>query len=635
MKTQNAIETRDQNYPELISDPKRSRTHQRLWGPQIVAQGAVRFRLWAPAHQTVSLALENAEDPIKMIPVEGGWHELTTTQARSGSRYRFVLPDGTRVPDPASRFQPEDVHGPSEVFDEAAYPWRDRQWRGRAWHEAVVYELHVGSFTREGTFQAARKRLQHLVDLGVTAIELMPVADFPGQRNWGYDGVFPFAPDSTYGRPEDLQAFIDDAHRHNLMVLMDVVYNHFGPDGNYLSSYAPDFFTNRHHTPWGAAINFDGADSRPIREFFIENALHWIEAFHADGLRLDAVHAIRDDSATHILDELARRVRERVTDRHVHLVLENEENEASRLVRNVEGKPIFYSAQWNDDVHHVLHTAATGELSGYYQEYHSDDQKLGRALGEGFAFQGQRMEFRGSPRGEPSAHLPPDAFVAFIQNHDQIGNRAFGERLSEIAPAEAVRAVVAVYLLLPQIPMLFMGEEWSTSRPFTFFCDFHGELAEAVRKGRREEFAKFPEFSDPAKRERIPDPQAPETFERSKLDWDELSRYPHRQWLERYRQLLAVRRQEIVPRLPDIKGHAGRYELIGPSAVIVSWRIGETEELKLIANLCHNGVESFHAPAGRVLWHEGEEANGSLPPWTVRWLISQSSSKPNTSPGGL
>jgi len=408
--------------------------------------------------------------------------------------------------------------------------------------------------------------------------------------------------------------------------MLDVVYNHFGPEGNYLHRLAPKFFTERHKTPWGAAINFDGAHSSAVREFFIENALYWLEEFRLDGLRFDAVHALIDDSPHHILDELAETIRERMGERLVHLVLENEENEATRLMRDPAGRPIHFTAQWNDDLHHVLHTAATGELAGYYGDYRGDDHKLGRALAEGFAFQGEHMVYRGAPRGEPCAHLSPDAFIAFIQNHDQIGNRAFGERMNEIAPLATLRAIVAVYLLLPQIPMLFMGEEWGTSRPFPFFCDFHGELAEAVRKGRREEFARFPEFQDPEQRERIPDPQSPDTFASAKLDWDELAREPHRSWLEWYQQLLRVRAEEIAPRLPRIEGNAGQYEIIGPSALIVCWAVGDSEELVLLANLCHTALEKAPAIEGRLLWHEGEggEENGVLP-WTVRWWVRAAS----------
>lgn len=596
---------------------------EQAWGAQVLQDGRTRFRLWAPARKSVAVSLETSGVTLPMSAADDGWFELTTDRAPAGARYWYVFEDGSRAPDPASCFQPNDVQGPSEVIDLGAYPWRDREWRGRSWHEAVVYEMHIGCFTREGTFRAARDKLKHLADLGVTAIEIMPIADFPGTRNWGYDGVFHYAPESSYGRPEDLQALVDTAHELDLMVILDVVYNHFGPEGNYLHSYAPKFFTDRHQTPWGAGINFDGATSAPVRQFFFDNALYWLENFHVDGLRLDAVHAIVDDSAKHMIDELAERVRARLGPRHVHLILENEENEASRLLRDSSSRPIHFTAQWNDDLHHVLHTAATGELAGYYGDYHGDDRKLGRALAEGFAFQGEDMVYRGSPRGEPCAHLSPDAFIAFIQNHDQIGNRAFGERLSEIAPLEALRAVVAVYLLAPQIPMLFMGEEWGASQPFPFFCDFHGELADAVRKGRREEFAKFPEFADPAIRERIPDPQSPDTFMSAKLDWNELEAAANKSWLQWYRRLLGIRKEDIIPRLPRVEGNAGHYEVIGPGAVHVRWAVGDREELQLIANLCHSPLENAPKPKGRVLWQEGERASadGTLSPWSVCWTV--------------
>jgi malto-oligosyltrehalose trehalohydrolase len=598
------------------------RLHRMPQGAELLRDG-VRFRLWAPRCDQVRLALHAAEGAVaaQMLPMLAtgeGWHELIVPDAGAGTRYRFVLPDGMQVPDPASRYQPDDVHGPSEVIDPARYAWADGAWAGRPWHEAVVYELHVGAFTPAGTFRAAIERLDYLVALGVTAIEIMPIADFPGKRNWGYDGVLMYAPDSSYGRPEDLKALVDAAHARGIMVLLDVVYNHFGPDGNYLPSYAPAFFTDRHHTPWGAAVNFDGQQSHSVREFIIHNALYWMEEYHFDGLRLDAVHAILDDGIDHLLDELAQRMR--AGRRSVHLVLENEENQVSRLLRAADGTPLQYTAQWNDDAHHVLHVAATGEATGYYREYLGDTDKLGRALAEGFAFQGQIMRFRGTPRGEPSGSLPPTAFVAFIQNHDQIGNRAFGERITALASSEALRAIVAVYLLLPQIPMLFMGEEWGAAQPFPFFCDFGGALADAVRKGRREEFAKAPEFQDEAMRQRIPDPLAQSTFESAKLAWSDLDKPEHAAWHAFYARLLETRRAAVVPLLPLIEGNAGRYEVLGPAAVIVRWRTGDGRELMLAANLSANRTAGFPRVAGRILWQEGE---GIGAPWSVCWTLAQ------------
>ncbi len=588
------------------------------FGAEVRRDGTVRFRLWAPTHADVRLELDEMPDPLVMRPAGDGWHELVTDRARPGTRYRFGLPNGMWVPDPASRHQPKDVHGPSEVVDPATYEWSDRHWQGRPWEEAVLYELHIGAFTPEGTFQAAIGKLEHLVSLGVTALEIMPVGDFPGERNWGYDGVLPYAPDSSYGRPEDLKALIDAAHARGLMVLLDVVYNHFGPEGAYLHAIAPGTFTDRHKTPWGAAIDFDGPHSGPVREYFIHNALYWLEEFHLDGLRLDAVHAILDDGPIHLLDELSSRARDENPNRPIHLLLENEENAASRHRR---GSPGWYTAQWNDDVHHVLHTAASGESQAYYADYLNDTEKLGRALAEGFAFQGEMMPYRGRERGEPSADLDPTAFVAFIQNHDQIGNRPFGDRLTAFAPAEAVRAVAAVYLLLPQIPMLFMGEEWGAAQPFPFFCDFGPELAEAVRKGRREEFARFADFHSPENRERIPDPTAEETFASAKLAWDDVLRLPHTAWLAWYGRLLAVRHAEIVPILRLIKS-GGRYDVFGDGAVVVSWSLGEGRTLSLTANLSPRPVSGLPPPDGRILWQEGDQDADRFGPWAVRWCAN-------------
>ena len=590
-------------------------SNQHAWGARLVGERGVRFRVWAPAHRGLGVAIAGEPRPIPMNPLGRGWFQLTTDRARAGSRYQFVLGDGRRLPDPAALFQPDDVHGMSEVVDTGNYAWQNAQWAGRPWHEAVVYELHVGAFTPAGTFRAARDKLPHLHELGVTAIELMPIAQFPGRRNWGYDGVYPYAPAASYGRPEELQALVDYAHGLGIMMILDVVYNHFGPEGNYIGAYAPDFFTERHKTPWGAGINFDGPESTPVRQFFVENALYWLREFRFDGLRLDAVHAIVDDSPRHLLDELAQRIRTAISDRPVHLILENEENEGSHLERDTGGRPISFTAQWNDDLHHVLHTAASGEAEGYYEEYHGDTDKLGRALAEGFVFQGEMMRFRNRVRGTPSAHLSPDAFVSFIQNHDQIGNRAFGERLNQIAPPEAVRAVAAVYLLLPQVPMLFMGEEWNSQRPFPFFCDFHGELAEAVRKGRRQEFARFREFQDPQSRERIPDPQAEATFAGAKLDWE----LQDPEWLSWYRDVLLIRVREIIPRLPLITLASGEYTVLGALAVRVRWRIGQREHLELITNLSEQPVEHRWEEAGRCFFALNGPGEHALPPWSVFW----------------
>jgi len=595
--------------------------HGAQWAPDT----GTRFRLWGPAHARVELAIEGAAsepDSIRqMMAIGEGWHELVVPEAGPGTLYRFRLPDGVLVPDPASRFQPSDVHGPSEVVDPHAYRWGDGDWTGRPWHETVLYELHIGAFTPEGTFRAATEKFQHLVALGVNTIEVMPIGDFSGSRNWGYDGVLPYAPEGSYGRPEDFKAFVETAHRHGLSVILDVIYNHFGPVGNYLSTYAPSFFTERHNTPWGAAVNYDGQHSQAVRDFAIHNALYWIEEYHLDGLRLDAVHAIIDEGQPHLLHELAVRARHAIKTRPLHLILENEENAASRLLRADDGTAHRYTAQWNDDVHHVLHVAASGEGVSYYADYLGDTEKLGRALAQGFAFQGEVMPFRETRRGEPSGELPPTAFVSFIQNHDQIGNRAFGDRITAFSPADAVAAISAVYLLLPQIPMLFMGEEWASASPFPFFCDFEGDMAEAVRNGRRAEFKRFPAFHDEAARDRIPDPTSERTFASAKLDWDACAEPAHRAALDRTRRLLAVRRERILPLVDTMGAHAGTYTVVGQNAVAVRWLTQGGTTLRLDANLKAHAQSGFPAAAGSTIWREGQAADGRLSPWSVLWTV--------------
>jgi len=577
------------------------------FGAQANEDGTTRFRLWASGAAQIDLDLEGPQGRARlaMRALDGGWHELSTA-APAGTRYRFVLPDNLAVPDPASRRNPLDVHGPSEVVDPLAYDWRDDGWRGRPWEEAVVYELHVGTFTPAGTFAAARRRLPDLVELGVTALELMPVAEFPGRRNWGYDGVLPYAPDASYGTPDDLKALVDQAHELGLMVLLDVVYNHFGPEGNYLHAYCPQFFNPAHHTPWGAAINFDGEASRAVRDFFVHNALYWVEEFHFDGLRLDAIHAIRDDSDPDIVCEIARALADGPgRERHVHLVLENDHNESRYLERRPDGSPAYATAQWNDDIHHALHVLVAHESDGYYADYaDAPTERLGRALAEGFVYQGERSAFRGgTPRGAPSAHLPGTAFVAFLQTHDQVGNRAFGERLDAIGDPDLVRTALACVLLAPHVPMLFMGEEYAASTPFLFFCDFGPELAEAVSRGRREEFAHFAAFGDPAARARIPDPGHPATFERSKLDWGEREAPAQRTRLALVRELLALRRRHIVPRLAGM-ARGGTFVIVN-GAPHVEWMLGDGSHLHLTANFSRREINLPESPRGHAVYADG------------------------------
>lgn len=573
------------------------RRHELPFGAELTPAG-VRFRVWAPRAASVALVLEGSGAGARaaMQAEPGGWWSLVSGEAAAGARYRYSI-DGDAYPDPASRSQPDGVHGASEVIDPAGYDWRDTGWAGRAWEELVVYELHLGTFSETGGFAGAIEHLSELAALGVTAVELMPIAEFAGRRNWGYDGAQLFAPSSAYGRPDDLKRLVDACHARNLAVLLDVVYNHFGPEGNYLHAIAPDFFTERHKTPWGAAIAYDGPTSRPVRDFIVHNALYWLTEFHLDGLRLDAVHAIIDDSQPDIIDEIADAVRRRITDRPIHLLLENDKNEARRLTRSGSGQAQRYTAQWNDDLHHALHVLVTGQTAGYYGDYADNPAaRLGRALAEGFAYQGEASPFRdGRPRGEASGGLPATAFVSFLQNHDQIGNTPFGNRIADLAPEALVHAAVAIVLLSPQIPMLFMGEEWASARPFLFFCDFAPPLDEAVREGRRREFAQFPEFGDPAAQQRIPDPTAEATLAASRLDWAARGREPHVRWLRRYRELLRLRAQEIVPRLAGV-APCGRYEAVGSDALSVEWRLGDGSLLLLLANF-GDGAAPLPCPA--------------------------------------
>ena len=595
------------------------RAHAMPFGVESGPEGT-RFSLWAPSVRKVSLVLEDQE--YALPDLGGGWRSLTVPQAQAGTRYAYKIDDGPLVPDPASRFQPDDVRGQSAVVDPRGYTWGDMQWRGRPFEEAVLYEVHVGTATPEGSYMALAKRLEDLAELGVTAIELMPLADFPGRRNWGYDGVLPYAPDAAYGTPDDLKRLIDRAHALGLMVFIDVVYNHFGPSGNHLQKYAAEFFTERHVTPWGNGINFDGNSSRTVREFFVHNALYWLEEFHADGLRFDAVHAIMDESDTHVLAEIASSVRRGFPKREVHLVLENDANEARWLERDPRGRPRFYTAQWNDDFHHVWHSLLTSESEGYYADY-ADDRvaRLGRLLAEGFAYQGEPSSHRdGKTRGEPSAHLPPSAFVAFLQNHDQVGNRAFGERLSHLADPLKLSLARAVLLLSPQIPLLFMGEEWSASSPFLFFVDFSDDdhLAAQVRDGRRREFSRFRAFADKSAAEKIPDPTVAATALKSVLRWDERLASPHTEVLAETKRLLRLRRDEILPLMRSAYGGAG-WRKCADDGVDVTWRYARGD-LRLLTNFDGRPFAAELQAGEREIWKsetvslDGEIAH--LPSWS-------------------
>ncbi|HSC68268.1 MAG TPA: malto-oligosyltrehalose trehalohydrolase [Cellvibrio sp.] len=568
-----------------------------------MADGTTRFALWAPDARSVTLLLWSG-DTLAMQPVGDGWYEATHA-CGNGMDYRFVINGEVQVPDPAARAQVDEPWGWSRVVNHSSYEWKTTGWSGRPWHETVIYELHVGLL---GGFEGVRNQLAALAELGVTAIELMPLAEFPGARNWGYDGVLPFAPEASYGTPEQLKALVDTAHEFGLMVFVDVVYNHFGPEGNYLNQYAKRFFREDIQTPWGSAIDFRRQE---VRDFFCENALMWVLDYRIDGLRFDAVHAI---SERDFLVELAMRVRAALAPgRHVHLMLENEANEAELLQQG-------FDAQWNDDGHNVLHHLLTGEQQGYYAGFADGPTvKLARFLGEGFIYQGEQ-DRQGRQRGTPSAHLPPTSFILFLQNHDQVGNRALGERLTQLADSDALTAATGLLLLAPMVPLLFMGEEWGSQVPFLYFTEHSPELARLVCEGRRNEFAAFDHFRDAQLREQIPDPNASSTFTAS-LPGFATPRSPEQQARQGlYRQLLRIRTTEIVPRLHG--AYSAGVTILAEGAVSAFWRLGDERLLRIDLNLGGAPAE-LKAPweQVRILYNhrvdEASLAQGALPPRSV------------------
>ena len=574
------------------------------FGPLLTADG-VTFRLWAPAANDVELVLDSAQP---MQRGDGGWFTLHVPGAKAGMRYGFRIDGDITIADPASHFQPDDVAGASEVI-EHAYAWRATDWQGRPWEEAVFLETHVGTFTSQGNYRAMIDRLDHLVATGITALELMPLADFPGRWNWGYDGVLLYAPDASYGRPEDLKALIDAAHQRGVMVFLDVVYNHFGPEGNYLHRIAPSFFTDA-HTPWGSAIDYRVPE---VCAFAVENAVHWLRNYRFDGLRLDAVHAIVAPGEPNVLEDISKVVGAlaRETGRQIHLVLENDDNTARRLAPLEDPPAGHYKAQWNDDYHHAWHVLLTGETQGYYRDYDDAARHVARTLAEGFAYQGEPSPHRdNAPRGEPSAALPRLAFVNFIQNHDQIGNRPLGERLTALADENAVAAALGVLLLQPGPPLLFMGEEWGAREPFPFFCDFKGDLADAVRNGRKREFAEaYAKHGD-----EIPDPLAERTRDLAVLDWAAREKPTHARRLELTRSLLVARHRHIVPLLWSMTG-AGKATMTN-GLLTARWP-ANGKALCLLANL--SGTPQPRpvnlAWGSETVW--GANPPDSLPPWSV------------------
>ena len=590
----------------------------------VPSRDGVRFRVWAPAAHGVELRVRRGSRVESHQPLkddEGIW-TAHVTAARPGDQYAYVLDDGEPLPDPASRCQPDGVHGWSEIVDPCAFAWRDDAWKRLDPRDAVLYELHVGTFTPEGTFAAAAERLEDVRDLGVTAIEIMPVADFPGSRNWGYDGVCLFAPARAYGRPDDLRALVDRAHRLGLAVVLDVVYNHFGPEGAYLHRFAPAFFTDRHTTPWGVAINLDGPGSSVVRRFITDNALHWIDEYHIDGLRLDATHALVDEGPRPFVAELvaachryeaghryeaSHRYTQIHTDTdddvpHHVLVYAEDHRNLAHMVEDAALGGWDVDGVWADDFHHIMRRMIAGDAYGYYGDYGGSTEELATALRDGWLYSGQRSPTKGQPRGTDPSRVALRRLVICLQNHDQIGNRALGDRIHRGVDPAVWRAAVALLLTAPMTPLLFMGQEWSAGTPFLFFTDFEPELGRKVVEGRRREFREFPEFSTPEGAARIPDSQATETFEASKLRWSERTRPEHACVLALHRELLRLRQNvRAMKATDDAEGKA-----IAPDGETIAFRRRDGDADLLVAVRLNGAGRTDLSPlastAGRDRW---------------------------------
>ena len=584
------------------------------WQPSLGAwrqEQGTRFRVWAPEAKRIEVALETSPDRTVTFSLEkssDGFFQGTVAEVTDGDLYRYLVNGHGPYPDPASRYQPKGVHGPSQVIDPAEYQWADRKWTGIRLADLVLYELHVGTFTPAGTFAAAAGRLPALRDLGVTAVELMPVADFAGGRNWGYDGVAPSAPARCYGAPDDLRRFVDAAHAFGLAVQLDVVYNHIGPEGAYLGIFSPYYFSTRHNNAWGAGINLDGPYSGPVRAFFIESALHWIHEYHIDGLRLDATHAIVDRSPRHFLAEISAAVRDSLKDscRRALVIAEDARNLA-HIVKPEPEKGWGLDAVWSDDFHHQMRRFLAGDHDGYFQDFDGMMPDIAATVRRGWFYCGQYSRFFSQPRGTDPAGLIPSRFVLFLQNHDQVGNRAFGERLHHQIDLAAYRAAIALLLLLPQTPLIFMGQEWAASTPFQYFTDHHPELGKQVTKGRRTEFRSFAAFADAKIREQIPDPQDPKTFQASRLLWEERDRQPHTSMLRLCKRLLTIRRTEPVMRAQD----AAQFEVmdLNKDTLLLLRSAPSSPALLAVIRLRGSGLENL---CGNPLADAGERFKWTL-----------------------
>jgi maltooligosyltrehalose trehalohydrolase len=581
-------------------------------GAEMVRGRGVEFRVWAPRRTRVDVVIESTGAPhVVALTSEGnGYFAGSVHDASAGTRYRYRL-DGADggFPDPASRFQPQGPHGASEVIDPSRFPWTDQGWRGIAREGQVLYEMHVGTFTREGTWAAAARELPELARLGITAIEMMPVADFAGRFGWGYDGVDLFAPTRLYGTPDDLRAFVNSAHAAGIGVVLDVVYNHLGPDGCYLCEFSHDYFTDRYDNEWGEAINFDGKDSGPVREYFISNARYWIDEFHFDGLRIDATQQMFDSSPTHIIAEVTRAVREAAGARSTLIVAENEPQDV-RLVRPPEQGGYGVDTVWNDDFHHSAMVAATGHNEAYYSDYHGSPQELLSAVKWGYLYQGQRYKWQKKRRGTASLGLPASTFVTFVQNHDQVANSASGKRLHALTSPGKYRALTALLLLAPGTPMLLQGQEFAASTPFLFFADHKPELAGPVRKGRAEFLSQFPSIATPEIQSRLADPAAPDTFERCQLDFSERERHAADYAL--HRDLLRLRREDAVLRSSRVDG-----AVLGAHAFVLRFFAYDGADRLLLVNLGPDLLllivpEPLLAPPQDCVWETGWSSEDPL-----------------------
>jgi maltooligosyltrehalose trehalohydrolase len=594
----------------MASSPKQRRLPV---GAEVLPEGGAHFRVWAPERKRVQVVLESeaagasARHEVLTEPLEregGGYYAARVPAARAGTLYRFRLDDDAhRYPDPASRFQPEGPHGPSQVIDPAAFRWTDGGWPGVRRDGQVIYELHLGTFTPQGTWAAAQEKLPHLVEIGITLVEVMPIADFPGRFGWGYDGVDLFAPAHIYGQPDDVRRFVDRAHALGLGVILDVVYNHLGPDGNYLKAFARDYFTDRYTTDWGEALNFDGKNAGPVREFFTANAGYWIDEYHFDGLRLDATQNVYDSSGDHILAALARQVRRAGGNRATFLVAENEPQHV-RLIRPPEQGGYGLDALWNDDFHHSAHVALTGHNEAYYSDYHGTPQELLSAVKRGFLYQGQRYGWQKKPRGSPTAGVPAAALVTFLENHDQVSNSARGLRSRQLTSPGRHRAFTALLLLAPQTPLLFQGQEFGASAPFCFFADHNPDLAKLVRKGRAQFLSQFPSVRDPAMLAALPDPSDPRSFERCKVDWSERER--NQDILALHRDLLRLRREDSIFRSQQVEKVDGA--VVAEQAFVLRFFSDAGDDRLLVVNLGRDfhldpAPEPLVAPPEDRAWH--------------------------------